>query len=445
MRLGIHTTMAWVAVMLATQGCGGRGASGPNAEATAGGEQSAEGVRGGQSPAVASTDPAVSPWGATQAEQCRRPARASMSSKAQKAFDRGVNAAQANDVTAARQHFQEALKKDARAYPALYNLGVLADRSGDERTALDYYRRSLGALPDYEPAARGIATIEIRRGDVQDAVASVEPIARDHRTNLEVQALYAEVLVEAQRYDEAWMAARRALKCDERFVPALIALTKASRAQGRNELADSILERAMAIDTNVAELYFLTGEKLKDEPGRLRDALQAYERAVQLRPDYAEARMALGIQLLAGGNYADALSHFQAAEKLVPTVAAVHVNLGDAHRASKRWTDAQRAYRRALELESKLPEAHFGLGLLYLSAGGDFPGLDEISALEKSVAEFKIYRSQMGPRLGREDQSGEYLRDLDRMIQRAKRRIERDKERAAREVERGAREEGGTE
>lgn len=450
MRLGVHTAMVLVAIMLvmfAGQGCKGGGASEPDVEVTAGGELPGEG--GGQSPAMGSTDSAVpaaaSPWGATRAEQCRRPARTPMSSKAQKAFGRGVEAAQANDVAAAQQYFQDTLKKDARAYPALYNLGVLADRSGDERKALDYYRRSLSALPDYEPAARGIATIEVRRGDVQDAVASVEAIARDHRTNLEMQALYAEVLVEAERYDEAWMAARRALKCDERFVPALIALIKASRAQGRDELADSILDQAMAVDASVAELYFLTGEKLKGEPGKLRDALQAYERAVQLRPDYAEARMALGIQLLAGGNYADALSHFQAAKKLVPTLPAVHVNLGDAYRASKRWTEAQHAYRRALELESKLPEAHFGLGLLYLSAGGEFPGLDEISALERSVGELKTYRSQMGPRLRRDDQSEEYLRDLARMIQRAKRRIERDKERAAREAGRGAREEGGVE
>ena len=445
--LGGVPTMALVAVILAAQGCKGGEASVPDGEVTAGGELPTKG--GGQSSGIASADStdlgAASPWGATRAEQCRRPARTAMSSKAQKAFGRGVNAVQANDLAAAQEYFQDALKKDARAYPALYNLGVLADRSGDERKALDYYRKSLSALPDYEPAARGIVTIAIRRKDARGAIATVEPIARDHRTNLEMQALYAEVLVESQRYDEAWMAARRALKCDERFVPALIALIKASRAQGRDELADSILDQAMTIDANVAELHFLVGEKLKDEPGRLRDALQAYQRAVQLRPDYAEARMALGIQLLASGNYTDALSHFLAAEKLVPTLPAVYLNLGDAYRASERWTDAQRAYRRALELESKLPEAHFGLGLLYLSAGASFPGLDEVSALEKSVGEFKTYRTQMGPRLRRDDQSEEYLRDLDRMIQRAKRRIERDKERAAREADRGAREEGGGE
>jgi len=447
MKLGVYRISMFAGLLVVLGGCrGGEPSTEPSPEDTAGGELPATPLTGGADPSGGSSaDGGANPWGATRAEQCRRPERTPMSAKARRAFDRGLASADAGDIDAARGHFADALSKDEGAYPALYNLGVLADRAGNEREALDYYARSLRVLPDYEPAARGVATIELRRGDPKDAVAFIEPIASDYRTNLEVQALYAEVLVAAERYDEAWMAARRALKCDERFVPALIALIKASRAQGRDELADSILDQALAIDPNVAELHFMKGESLAGEPGKLRESLQAYERAVELRPDYAEARIALGVQLLAGGNYQEALSHFQAAQAIVPNLAAVHVNLGDAYRALERWTDALRSYERALTLEPDLPEAHFGLGLMYLSAAGDFPGLDEVAAYEKSVEELRTYRREMGPRLPKDDASGEYLRDLDRMIQRAKRRIERDRERAAREAERGPREEGAAE
>jgi tetratricopeptide (TPR) repeat protein len=349
-----------------------------------------------------------------------------MSGKARKDLDAGISAARDGDASEAEQRFQSAVGRDTSAYPALYNLGVLADRQGNEKSAIDYYGRALGVLPDYEPAARGIATIYLRRGQAQHAVSIVEPLADRYRANLEMQALYAELLVEVRRFDEAWMAARRALKCDERFVPALIALIKASRSQGRDELADSILDQALEVNPQVAELHFLDGERLKKEPGQLREAMAAYQKAVELRPDYAEARMALGIQLLAGGNYEGALGHFQAAERLVPTLAAVHVNLGDASRALERWSDAQAAYRQALALQPKLPEAHYGLGLLFLTAGGDFPGLDELTAYEKAVDEFKTYRAEMGARLSKDDQSEEYLRDLDRMIKRVRRRMERE-------------------
>ena len=433
MHMGVKTTILTAATLLAMYGCKGSSASGPvDAESSAGGEAPAGvgdvvAARPGPSGAAGEAQtPEPSPWGATQAEQCRRPARPTISSKATRSFNAGVKAAASGDAAKARAEFQSALKRDPRAYPAMYNLGVLADRAGNEGDALSEYQRTLAIVPDYEPAVRGMTTIQLRRGQVQTAVATVEPLANRYRSNLELQALYAEILVEARRYDEAWMAARRALKCDERFVPALIALHKASRAQGRDELADSILDQALQVDPNVAELYFLDGERLKAEPGRLREAMAAYERAVRLRPSYAEAQMALGIQLLAGGNYPRALSHFQAAERLVPTLPAVHVNLGDAYRANEQWTESQRAYRRALELQSKLPEAHYGLGLLFLSAAGDFPGLDALTAYEKAADELNRYRSEMGPRLAKDDQSEEYLRDLNRMIKRARRQMERE-------------------
>jgi len=421
MRMNLLTRWCVAAALLAGYGCKGEQVEEPEArETTSGGDA------GAQQSGAAGAPAEESPWGATRAEQCRRAPRPTFSDKARREIDGGAKAAAAGDATLAEQRFQAALKRDAGAYPALYNLGVLADRAGKEDAAIAYYRRALGIVADYEPAARGIATIYIRRAQPMQALALVEPLANAHRSNLEIQALYAEVLVEVKRYEEAWMAARRALTCDERFVPALVALIKTSRAQGRDELADSILEQAMEVDPQRAELYFLEGERLKNEPGRLRDAISAYERAVQLRPDYAEARMALGIRQLASGNYDSALGHFQAAERLVPTLPAVHVNLGDAYRATKQWTAAQTAYRQALALQSKLPEAHYGLGLLFLTAGSDFPGLDELTAYEKAVDELKIYRAEMGASLSRDDQSAEYLRDLDRMIKRVRRRMERE-------------------
>ncbi|MFZ1864610.1 MAG: tetratricopeptide repeat protein [Polyangiales bacterium] len=426
MRRGAAATMCLGAVLLTAYGCARKPESGTTQEPTTGGESLNGAAAGSEREGATPSADAPSPWGATRAEQCRQQPRPALSAKAEKTLDEGARAAAKGDTATAEASFQQTLKRDPNAYEALYDLGVLADRQGNERVAMDYYRRALGVLPDYEPAARGISTILLRRGKVQEALAVVEPLADASRANLEMQALYAELLVEARRLEEAWLAARRALKCDERFVPALIALVKASQAQGRDELADSILDQALQVDPDVAELHFLNGERAKAEPGQQREALAAYERAVQLRPDYAEARMALGIQLLASGNYATALSHFQAAAQLVPTLPAVHVDLGDAYRATRQWTEAEREYRRALELQPKLPEAHYGLALLFLTSAGEIPGVDELAAYEKAVDELKTYRAQMGPRLAKGDQSEEYLRDLDRLIERARRRVERE-------------------
>lgn len=430
--LGRWAALWLVIAFMVAQGCTKDGAEVPTPESTSGGEDTA------QQDEVFEDDPAIatgpadhpSPWGATRAEQCRALERKELNRKARSSIDEGIRLAAGNQVGAAQSAFENALRKDESAYPAAYNLGVLADRQGKESEALKQYRRALRIQPDYEKAVRGIITIEVRRDKVSSAIQTVEPIAREHPTNLDLQAAYAEVLVRARRYDEAWQAARQALRCDERFVPALIALVKVSLAQGREELADSILDQALEIDQKNAELHFLKGERLKEEPGRLRESMGEYRKAVELRPDYAEARIALGVQMLNGGNYREALSHFEVAKNLVPMLAEVHVNLGDAYRANKKWTEAQRAYEKAISIRRDMPEALFGLGLLYMSAGAEFPGLDELTALQKSVDAFTAYRDKMGPRLGRDDRAKQYLADLERQIKRTKRRIERDKRRA---------------
>ncbi len=406
-------------------GAGGDTASGGTQNGTQGGGDDASSAGG------------ESPWGSPVTEQGRPlPPRRPMNSGARNAYAQGVSAAQSGNDAAAVRAFEQALSADGNAYKAAYNLGVMADRAGNERQALDYYRRALRILPDYERAAQGIVTIHIRNNNVPEALAFIEPLARQWVRNLYLQALYAEVLVHANRPDDALTAARGALRRDERFVPAMVAIVKASLKQNRTELAEAIIAQALEVDDDNAELHYLKGRMLLEEEGRQRDALNELRRAVTLRPDFAEARMALGIQLMNGANYTEALQQFQAAAALAPTLVAVHLNLGDAYRANKNWQQAKASFDRALSMQSNLPEAHFDLALMYMSAGEDFPGQSNLESLQKAVEEFNTYRSMMGPRLPRDDPSEAYLEDLNRQVEREQRRIEREAARAQRDAAR---------
>lgn len=387
----------------------------------------------------------ANPWGATREQECAEPTRPGMSASARSAFQDGLAAASRNDVATAQARFQTALQQDRNAYRAAYNLGVLADRQGQENQALDYYRQALRIQPDYEQAVDGIVSILLRRSSVTEAVNLVAPLAQQYRSNKRLQAIYARALTAAGRYDDAWNAARRALQCDERYVPALVALVRTSLAQGRQELAESILEQALRIDGNDAEAHFLKGTILRDQPGRLREALDEFRKAVDLRPDYVDARMALGIQLLAGGNYPDAVAQFQAARDLAPNLVAVHLNLGDALRSTKQWQQAKAELDQALRLNPNLAEAHYNLGLMYQTAGPEFPGMDDLQSAQKAVEEFTAYRNLMGPRLPRDDASEQYLAQLNKTIERIQRRRQREARAAQENADRSTRDaDGGT-
>lgn len=425
-------------------GTSGNGASGSSSDEGASETGSSdEGTTGGSAAEEEAEPDAAEVFGTTRAEQCRVPERRTPNNSAMTAFRSGVRSAAAGRVEDAQRSFQQALREDRNAYNAAYNLGVLADRQGQENRALEYYRQAIRAQADYERAAEGMVTIYFRRGSVPDALAFIQPIARRFTTNLDIQALYAEVLVRAERYDEAWDVARAALRCNERHVPTLTALVKASLRQGRKELAESILEQAIAIDERNAELHYIQGTLFREEEGRFRDALREFRRAVELRPDFAEARMELGVAQLAGGNYTEALQNFEAAARLAPQVLAVQLSLADGYRATQQWQKAKAGYDKVLEMDPNQARVHYNLALMYQTAGENFPGLDDLSSLQRAKEEFIRYRDAMGPRVPDDIDLDAILSDLDRQISRIERRREREARRAAQAAAQEGQGEGG--
>ncbi|MBN1654660.1 MAG: tetratricopeptide repeat protein [Deltaproteobacteria bacterium] len=433
-----------VILALYLYGCGAAKEETKGAAVPGGPDSTQGGAAAGQG-TTAIQSGAPSAWGSPEADTGESlPPRAQMSEAAKQAYQRGVAASRSGDDVAAKAAFEEALSKDNRSYQAAFNLGVLADRQGKENDAEQYYRRALSIQPDYELAVQGLVNIRLRRGAVSQTIAIVEPLAQKWERNLHIQATYADVLAQGGRLDEAEQVARNALRRDERFVPAMISIIKSSLIRGRDELADSILMQAIAVDSKHPELHFIKG-KMAQKAGQLADAMKSFEQAVQLRPDYTEARMALGIQYMASGNYQQALDQFLASARLAPGLVAVHLNLGDAYRALKKWTEAKREFDAALRMKNDLPEAHFNLALMYMSAGAEFPGLDMLGAYNRAISEFNNYRQLMGSKLPREDISESYIADLQRSIQREQQRIEREKAKAEREKERDARPAGSDE
>ena len=64
-----------------------------------------------------------------------------------------------------------------------------------------------------------------------------------------------------------------------------------------------------------------------DDEERTQQALEHYRRALQIRPDFAEAHSNLGIALTSRGNLDEAMSHFQYAVHLEPQNAEFQQNL----------------------------------------------------------------------------------------------------------------------
>ena len=110
------------------------------------------------------------------------------------------------------------------------------------------------------------------------------------------------------------------------------------------------------------------GTILKDK-GNLKDALISQKKAIQIKPDFAEAHYKLGNLLIDLGNLEDAEISQRKAIQIKPDFAEAHFTLGNILRDLGKSKDAELSTRKAIELKSNFAEAHNNLGNLLRDLG----------------------------------------------------------------------------
>jgi Flp pilus assembly protein TadD len=164
----------------------------------------------------------------------------------------------------------------------------------------------------------------------------------------------------AGRLAEAEATYRAMLGSDPNDADALHLLGVVEDAKGAPARAVELIGRALEIRASprfLSNLGMALGHLDRHE-----EALLAYQRALQLRPDYPEALNNLGTTLEALGRPAEALVCFQNALKLQPDRAEWWSNVGNVLLLLRRHEEAEAAYRQAVALSPALPRLHGDLG-----------------------------------------------------------------------------------
>ncbi|PYR76380.1 MAG: hypothetical protein DMF86_12395 [Acidobacteria bacterium] len=137
--------------------------------------------------------------------------------------------------------------------------------------------------------------------------------------------------------------------------------------QGLDAAAVVAFERAAQANPGASTLYRLGA--LLVRTGRTAPARSAFERALALQPDLAEASNDLGTLLAQGGDLEGAIARFRAALASIPEYPDALNNLGYALLLTGHDDEARGLYEKALALQPDFPEALNNLGLLYGRSG----------------------------------------------------------------------------
>jgi serine/threonine-protein kinase len=173
------------------------------------------------------------------------------------------------------------------------------------------------------------------------------------------------------------------------------------------ETALQMYEKAVEIDPDYALAYarlahthawaYRLHHDLSED--RLVAAKRAADRALALDPDLPDAHLALGVYHYWGRmNYERAIEAFTKAKDLQPSNAEAHIQIGNVRRRQGRFDDAVASYRESGELDPRSQRAWFNLGetLLYMRRYDEATSyLDRVATLAPEFAEAYVQRARV--------------------------------------------------
>ncbi len=163
----------------------------------------------------------------------------------------------------------------------------------------------------------------------------------------------------------------RAIEADPNFVVAQYTLGVVHQALGNRWKAAAQYRASTQLDPLYPEPYKALGDLFLAAPRRLFDqAVEAYNKAIELRPFYADAHVGLGEARAAKGETDAAVAAYQKALSFNPVNPRVYMSLGKIYYSEKGlYYEAVNAYKKAIDLDPSSVEARMGLGEVYEDKG----------------------------------------------------------------------------
>jgi tetratricopeptide (TPR) repeat protein/2-polyprenyl-3-methyl-5-hydroxy-6-metoxy-1,4-benzoquinol methylase len=192
------------------------------------------------------------------------------------------------------------------------------------------------------------------------------------------------ILANAQ-FQEARGAYQLAIACDAHYAAAHFNLGNLNYRAGEFELALRNQQAAIDIRPDFADAFVAMANAL-DSLGRTAEAIENYERALEINPGYAEVHFNLGVLAATQGRHEDAKNSLRRAIDIRPDFASAHYRLGRAMHALGRSDEALESLQQAVRIAPTMHAAHYGMAVIMQSLHPN-PRLDEAASSLRRAAD----------------------------------------------------------
>jgi tetratricopeptide (TPR) repeat protein len=197
---------------------------------------------------------------------------------------------------------------------------------------------------------RSLLALRERLKDAPDLFSEVRVSAHGHRVRVQVGKQHMDPISGQFLFD-----------FDASEISKLLHLPGAGR--GAEKTAE-LLKRRME-----ADIWFERGLELEQQDAPIEQVIAAYERAAELDPTAAGARVNLGTIYFHGHAWSDAEAQYKKALEIEPNYPLAQFNLGNLYDEQGDYANALLHYNAAIRLFPRYADAHYNLALLHQNAG----------------------------------------------------------------------------
>jgi len=254
------------------------------------------------------------------------------------------------DYALARQSFEKALKLKPGFFPAVSNLAQLDLNDKNPAAARKRLEAVLVQDKSNLKATLALAFLAKTENKEKDFVHWLEKAAREHPNEVRPREHLAEYYLAKKNPEKALNFAREASNANPDNADALGLLGKMQLAAGQTGNAVSSYIRLTQIEPKSASAYYQLG-KAQAAANNEAGTRKALRQAIEIKPDFLDARVALVALESRTGHLTDALGLAQQAQRLHPQSHVGYLLEGDVLLLSKHFAEAAKLYEKALVLE----------------------------------------------------------------------------------------------
>ena len=273
-------------------------------------------------------------------------------------------ALQNSDFLTARTYLEDVLKIDNKSVPAYYLLARLETRTGDRQAALGVYQALLKVDSNQLEALYMSGIFQLDLGNTEETQKLADQIISKFPQRPEGQRLQGMLFYRQGQYEEATVALQSSLKIQPHLLSYFF-LGLSHYSQDQLNLALNMFQKALDLQPDFERARLLVALTLLKQK-RIPDAIQSLEQVLQKNKNNAYAYNLLGSALIAQGEYDRGMKALETATDIDPTLADAYMKRGVFHLAKGEKSLGEVDLLKAIEAAPEVMSSRLMLVTHYL-------------------------------------------------------------------------------